>query len=560
MLPREVMDKNDQLSFFFFLSAVWLWLFALASSSTDIGKFGLITVLPPTYFLAATLLIAAFLLKLKNHDPGNERLPAVYTLFLIFFLILTPPLIEGTPRLLRGFAMYEGVSQLLYHQEFDPAYYDYHRWPGLFLLISELALLVGFEDPTFFLLLYPTAIWLAYSLPLYNALRLLLDRSRLVWVALWLFYLGLWIDQEYFSPQSLGFFFFLLGCWFILVIANKTAFYRHKIIFGVLLAFVALCTFLVHLLSFTALALCVFSIIGSKAVKVRTASLRFTKLRISLLKTSSSFFLVIFVVLITVLTIFYLFEALGIQELLLGDTYWGERFRMEFLQPDKATTEAVETHLAAGSSEHSTLVSIRILFVGIIAAMTLGGLIVSLRTAQQGARAIQLIFWIFGLSSLLLVMSYGTEMILRVFMFSLLPLSALMAHLFDSKYLRSLLILFFLLAVPFHITSHYGNEYMDYVPASELRGIDFLYSHAISNASVYEPSLERWFSFRPFNHVDYQIGGSGIYYIIKQTSQRDHEFYLTANEHWNKWKTFAERDSNLNMVYANPSFWVYVRS
>ncbi|MFQ5977080.1 MAG: hypothetical protein ACE5OZ_02970 [Candidatus Heimdallarchaeota archaeon] len=554
MLLSKELDKNNQISHILFLLAVTLWLFAVRSTSATIGKFGLITVLPPTYFLAVILLIGAFLLQIHYYTPKTDKILALYTLFFIFFLILTPPLIEGTPRLFRSFRVYEGVSQLLYHQEFDPAYYDYHRWPGLFLLTSELALLAGFEDPTLLLLLYPTAIWLAYSLPLYNALRLILGRSRLTWVALWFFYLGLWIDQEYFSPQSLGFLFFLFGFWITLSIFYNSSFAVRKLSLTVVLAVIAIVTFITHLLSFVALSLCIFSIMISKLAGLRIADAKLESFRF--LKPSRAIpFL--FVVVLAVAATFFLSEEFGIWNFFFGETATASYFEIGFLNLELSIERALQYHIDIGSGEHSVIVVIRMIFGGILVGVALTGALVSLKDIKSSIRQIPVIFWILGLSSLVLIHNYGMEMILRTFMFSLLPLSALAARLFHSKYLRSLLILFFLLAFPFHITSHYGNEYMDYIPPSELRGLDFLYDHMSNYSRIYQPPSSIMWQYKQFGHMNLQFGSLTLYYLVKQTTQHSRTFYHAGEETGTIWAIVTDQDPHYDKIYENPTVMVY---
>src|SRR5204863_1433745 len=85
----------------------------------------------------------------------------------------------------------------------------YHNWPGFFALTALLTESAGLERG---IDLAPWASMffnLLYLGPLVVILRSVTRDERVVWLSVWLFYLGNWIGQDYFAPQALNYFFHL---------------------------------------------------------------------------------------------------------------------------------------------------------------------------------------------------------------------------------------------------------------------------------------------------------------------------------------------------------------
>lgn len=187
-------------------------LFAVSIGRINLSKMsdlGLISVLPPTIFLAGLVLTASFVFCINQ---PKLRTPVIILHILVLLLLLSgiPPLIEAVPRFnvtWRHAGIIEAITRL---GQVNPNIDAYFNWPVFFILSALVVKVSGLQSalslapwaPVFFGLLYLGPLVIIFD----SATR---DR-RLVWLAVWIFYLANWIGQDYFSPQGLNFFLYLV--------------------------------------------------------------------------------------------------------------------------------------------------------------------------------------------------------------------------------------------------------------------------------------------------------------------------------------------------------------
>ncbi len=193
--------------------AVWLWIGSLPefdlSRMTDTG---LISILPVRYLLAIGFLTTGFVLALRQ-ETLKEPLLFLYLTSLIFVLHGTPQLIYGTLRYSWAWKHVAIIDYIQRHASVDPGinYLNiYHNWPGFFTLNTLLTQVAGLPSaiayagwaPVFFNLVDLGALLLIF--------RAFTGDQRLIWLGAWFFLLGNWIGQDYFSPQALSYFLYLI--------------------------------------------------------------------------------------------------------------------------------------------------------------------------------------------------------------------------------------------------------------------------------------------------------------------------------------------------------------
>ncbi len=195
--------------------AVILWLVSLdridPRAMTDIG---LISVLPPTYFAALLVLTASFA-ALALRRPTSSPLLGAHVLALIAFLHATPAIVYGTLRYAWAWKHIGIVDYIVTHGGVSGApaveHLDvYHYWPsffGLGALLNELAGLDNLIELATWAPVFNNVMLLGALLFVFSALTR--DR-RIVWLGTWIFFIANWIGQDYFSPQALAYFFYLL--------------------------------------------------------------------------------------------------------------------------------------------------------------------------------------------------------------------------------------------------------------------------------------------------------------------------------------------------------------
>ncbi|MHB1005748.1 MAG: hypothetical protein ACYC3S_08910 [Chloroflexota bacterium] len=179
------------------------------------SDFGLISVLPPAYFAALALVTLGFGFALNNRRTPNWVL-FLHVAVLIVIIYGTPSLAYGT---LRYSWAWKHVGMVDYIQRWgtvNPSIASLadlsanHNWPGFFALGALLTQAGGFATALQFAQLAPLFFNLLNIGALLLVLGSLVQDRRLRWLAVWLFYLGNWIGQDYFAPQAMAYFFSLV--------------------------------------------------------------------------------------------------------------------------------------------------------------------------------------------------------------------------------------------------------------------------------------------------------------------------------------------------------------
>lgn len=102
------------------------------------------------------------------------------------------------------------VDHLARTGSIDPSIDAYFNWPGFFAFFSFLQEAAGLQDISVIVHYAPIALNVLYLLPLYAIGRATTDDRTTTWVGLWLFASLNWIGQDYFSPQGLYLFVYLV--------------------------------------------------------------------------------------------------------------------------------------------------------------------------------------------------------------------------------------------------------------------------------------------------------------------------------------------------------------
>jgi hypothetical protein len=192
---------------------VALALWALSVRGLDLRSMtslGLVSILPPAAFLGLAVLGTSFCLTLWRR-PAPEALLAAHVVALVFMLYALPALVEPTAR----FAVtwrHAGVMQaVLDGGHVEPGTNPYFDWPGLFVLAAFAAKSAGASSVLGIANWVPFGFELLYLGPLLLIMRTLTIDRRLVWLAVWVFYLCNWVGQDYFSPQAFAYLLYLVA-------------------------------------------------------------------------------------------------------------------------------------------------------------------------------------------------------------------------------------------------------------------------------------------------------------------------------------------------------------
>lgn len=194
------------------LAAVSVALLADSLSNVDLHRvtgIGLISVLPVQALVALALFTSAFMIAVYSARPIA---PLAVLLLIGWICILNgmSALLVPEPPFSVAWRHAGITDYILRNGSVDPAIDAYFSWPGFFGLSALLTKVAALPSPVSLIRWAPVFFNLLYLAPLVFVFKAATDDARTVWLAAWLFYTTNWIGQDYFSPQALAYFTYLL--------------------------------------------------------------------------------------------------------------------------------------------------------------------------------------------------------------------------------------------------------------------------------------------------------------------------------------------------------------
>jgi hypothetical protein len=193
------------------LCTLSLWFVSLRWVDVNaMDDLGLVSVLPASSIMALAGLTLGFCLIPKSLEDLQPLVLLSYLLTLIFMLYATPALIEQAPRFDVTYWLAGHTDYVLRNGTVDPYLDAYFNWPGFFVLTGILAKFSGVSSVLAFAPWASFVYNLLYFAPMYLIFSTFTQDRRTVWLGLWFFYITDWVWQDYFDPQGLNFFFYLV--------------------------------------------------------------------------------------------------------------------------------------------------------------------------------------------------------------------------------------------------------------------------------------------------------------------------------------------------------------
>nr|WP_107429656.1 glycosyltransferase [Streptomyces sp. CB02414] len=192
------------------LAALALWGYALRHTDVSaLDDFGLVSALHPAFWAGLAVLTGGFWFTVRDpRRPGAWSF--AYVLGLLVMERATQALLYPTPLYAWAWKHDAVIDHLLTagslqgaDQLGDMAVYD--QWPGFFAAQAALVRLLGVDNAAMYMAWWPLVSSVLLLLPLLLIYRTFTEDRRLIWTAVWLFCVGNWVGQDYFSPQSVAF-------------------------------------------------------------------------------------------------------------------------------------------------------------------------------------------------------------------------------------------------------------------------------------------------------------------------------------------------------------------
>jgi GT2 family glycosyltransferase len=191
-----------------------LWVSALGA--TDVGRLqsaglGLASIMPFTYWAALAVLMGGFAWAVTRRGSRWPLLTA-HLVVLVAILHATPAILYGSLRYSwtwKHIGVIDYIATNGIHFNLGGALGVYQGWPGFFALNAFLTSASGLHTALGYaswVLPLNDLLWLG---PVILIARAFTSDWRIVWTAAWIFEIGNWIGQDYFSPQAFTYFLYL---------------------------------------------------------------------------------------------------------------------------------------------------------------------------------------------------------------------------------------------------------------------------------------------------------------------------------------------------------------
>ncbi len=172
------------------------------------GRLGLIEVMPISYFVITAALGVSFVLSVRRPSTSAWIL-AAHILALILLLHGIASWIEESPRFA---AAHTHVGFIEYIQREDkalPSLDARMSWPAFFAMGAMLDKVAGVHSAETFLLWAPLLFNLVFAPLVWSLARAVSTDRRVAWIVTYLWFALSWVGQDYYSPQATNFVIFL---------------------------------------------------------------------------------------------------------------------------------------------------------------------------------------------------------------------------------------------------------------------------------------------------------------------------------------------------------------
>jgi hypothetical protein len=498
----------------------------LAQGELSIGHWGLIHSLTPVFFIGlAVLTMSAALLWIAPVD--HPRLVFIQSILLITALNFTPIALEGLGWSREGFqgGIFEYVVR---NGQLDPGVAPLHAWPGMSLVLAAFTLISGaneLEQQQIILRLAPTLINLWYLVPLFLIFRILLGQKSNRWgAAVWIFYLANRTSQDYLSAQAVAYFFFLSFVWFSVKRALKQDEPRGLAQSGIEMV-------IAGALTITHLATTLVTLVFKAATDALRRPRRYT--------------FVAYGAVVAAAWIIYGTATFFEDNLA---SYVRTAFSLDYFR-GTTTTRITET-----PDIYAHIDQVATFYMAAFLLLALLGVALSWRTVKQLSPArMTLVLWLSPFLVFLLV-PYGGERLMRVFLFSLVPMAYFAATLLRHRFMGTLLVIFLILAPALYFVTKYGYEAYEYVHPSEGAGLEYLYENVGARPSVMVGDV-RFLSHKYqeyYKVIDYEIlttAAGGLTPNGRDLLDFQHDFVVASRADRERWDLTSDAQQRLDDAY-----------
>lgn len=556
----------------------------------EMNDLGLVSVLPTGAYIAVGLMSISMCI-LFAQRTFRESVVLLHIILLIIMLYGIVTFVEEAPRFHVTWR-HVGVSEYITRTgTVEPRINAYFNWPGFFILTAFLAEISGMPS-TMSLAVWATVFFnLLFLGPLLMIFSALTHNRRLVWLAVWFYYITNWIGQDYFAPQALNYFFYLV------LLAIVLTWLRPSTVEAAPVGPVGAqrnCVTVALNRAYRWLGT-TDSVPNTISPPQRAAVVVVLTMVFAAMAPSHQLTPVITLGIVIALVALNRCTARGLPIILLVIlTTWLVFMTTAYLSGHMhkvvgavgEVTDNVTVNVSKrlrGSPGHLFVVQMRLVMTAVVGLAALAGMVVRWRHGYRDVilTTIAGLPWLF-----VIIQPYGGEMLLRAYFFALPGLSLFAAAAFFPTSLSmptlrkgSILIIFSVLLIVGFLFARYGNERMNVFTQKEVEAVEFVYDIAEPGSLLVATSDYLTWKYRGFGVFRYKVvtrearqmqieeiaaimrghdQGRKSYLILTRSQQAFFEKYL--GEPPGKWKEFEralESSPHFKLIYSNDNARVF---
>jgi hypothetical protein len=204
-------------------AALGFWLWETRTIRLDaIDSSGLISVVGWQFLLALAFIAISASYELTRQQVRHTSMTFI-TIILIVVLFGLVNVADGEASLTTGW-LHVGFSEYINEHGSIIKHFDARfSWPGFFAGAAVVARMAGWRNPAPLMLLAPIVFNVAAILPIYVVARRICRNTALAWLGVLFYFCGDWYEQDYFAPQAVAFLMFITVIAVLLVIEHKPA-------------------------------------------------------------------------------------------------------------------------------------------------------------------------------------------------------------------------------------------------------------------------------------------------------------------------------------------------
>lgn len=194
------------------LAAV-MWVTGLNTAGHGrLDDFGLLRQLPPVWYGAVGLVVGTCVWGVAARRMFSNGLMSASVASLVVMLYSSAGLLAEVPRFPWTYKHVAVTNFITATGQVDPTIDIYNRWPGFFSLSAFLGEVMGYRNALDYAAWAETGFALVDAVLVLAIARTVSTRARVHWTATLVFTLSNWVNQNYYSPQSLSYTLYLSMC------------------------------------------------------------------------------------------------------------------------------------------------------------------------------------------------------------------------------------------------------------------------------------------------------------------------------------------------------------